>query len=378
MADAEEEVSGLAAMIDWKKLSDFGEKIGYSTLYLFIFSILSVNVLFYANKTAIPIDLKDLFPVDPVKWPYCYTDGLQYAPCPEAPESEGQEPPEPKCAKIKFGDIYKYTKDKEPDNEYGKEMLVNASIFLEKLVFKAFCLTEEQNKELNDIAQEDDKATLLNGHFILGRAKQWVNNTTVFHFTKSRFLLVKILDFIRNVKIPSELSDYFEPFMFIVGMGVFMLLCLYFVLGLPFVFTVIGMLLNKSQDKEVKTWGGGILWTLFTGCGLGLIPLVISVVQFIQFIGSFVLFPLTNPVQYRDLYAKYVPIIFFFLIVIFIAEAFNTFDEDIALVILFTLLAISSYFLWPAITGIKNGIVKYKERTKTEKAAADAIAAKSA
>ena len=108
MADAEEAASGLAAMIDWQKLSDFGESIGYSTLYLFIFSILSVNVLFYANKTLIPIDLKDLFPIDPVKWPYCYTEDL-YAPCPEAPESEGQEPPEPKCAKIKFGDIYKYT-----------------------------------------------------------------------------------------------------------------------------------------------------------------------------------------------------------------------------------------------------------------------------
>ena len=374
MSDTEEdeEVSGLAAMIDWQKLAKFGENIGYNTLYLFILSILSVNVLFYTKKTVIPNDLKDLFPIDPVNWPYCYTDGSQYAPCPEAPESEGQEPPEPKCAKMKFGNIYEGIKDKDPDNEYGREMLINASIFLEKLVFKAFCLTDEQNRMINEIAQEDEKATLLNGQFIIGRAKQWVNNTTVFHFTKTRFLLVKILDFIRNVKIPSELSDYIEPFMFIVGMGVFMLLILYFVLGLPFVFTVVGMLLNKSQDKNVKTWGGGIIWTLFTGGGFGLIPLIISIVQSIQFIGSFVLFPLTNPVQYRDLYAKYVPIIFFFLIVMFIAEAFDTFDEDIALVILFTLLTISSYFLWPTITGIKNGIVQYTERTKREKAAADA------
>jgi hypothetical protein len=349
-------MSDLAGIVDWGEVESFSIDVLTSLCYVIIASVLAVNVLFYADSSITKdISLTSIFPTEPNVWPYCYTDGSQYSECPE----DADKPPKDCGQNINFGDIN--TKLSDPTNSFNflKGWLSSGSIFLEKLVFKMFCLTKEQYETVNELNDnEDDDNAILSKAFFIARFKQWMNNTSVYHFTKSRYILIQLLTlviFIRTFFKEKGISDITEPFMIIIGFIIFILLCLYFAFGISFLLTLFAMVVNKTQTEDLKTWGGGILWTIITAGGFGgLVPLIISIVQFIQFFGSFVLYPLTNITKYKEIYAKYIPIVFFVFNIFVIYHAIimytNSDNENIlALSIIVTVFIIMSLFFGPAI-----------------------------
>lgn len=122
------------------------------------------------------------------------------------------------------------------------------------------------------------------------------------------------------------------------------------------------MIKNKTQDKSIEsTSGGGFLWTVFTGGGFGgLIPMVIFIIQMIQFVGTFVLYPpLANGEKYGDIYATYVPIIFFVLNIVFMINAFIHFTPEVALIITFSLFALLLSVYYQPMTEFKEKFMAF-------------------
>lgn len=357
----ENETKGLAEPIDWAgSVQNFAIDTVTSFIYVFIISIVAVNILFYVKGGHGDVAYKELFPIEPTGWPYCYTEKTDFAKCPT--KGDDGEFPEQNCGKGMFGDLHKKTP--EEGDKWIKPHLLSAAIFLEKLCFKAFCLTEEQHNEVNKAADDSTQATLLNGVFMMGRLKQWLNNTTVYHFTTSRYFLVKVLDFVKSLqdKIPKELKDYIEPFMVIIGFFIFLLLCIYFLFGIISIITFVAMIKNQTQDKSIEsTSGGGFLWTSITGGGFfGLVPMVIFIIQMIQFVGTFVLYPpLANGEKYGDIYATYVPIIFFVLNIVFMINAFIHFTPEVALIITFSLFALLLSVYYQPMTEFKEKFMAF-------------------
>jgi len=321
------------SLFDLAALKEFGLSILALFIETLIISIVSVNILFYCNPESIKnnsLYLEKLFPTERDGWPYCYTD--EYSAC----EKECDD---------KFGGIADNPKLETPEKLYLK-----AAILLDTYVFKWFCLSKEEVDMIKESVDEGiTKVNLLNWDFIKARFKQWVNNAYIFSFSSDRAMLLALFGYITKIyqNIPKELYKVVSPLIFILMPFVLILLGGFMLMGGPFFTTVIGMVLNQTDNR--KEFIGGSLWSLFTAFGFGIFPVISFFVQLFQFIGTFFIYPLFQWDEYRELYAKHVPIIFFFFNLTLMFYAFEYLDLNVAAIVILMLLVLYLTHYWQGI-----------------------------
>jgi len=345
------------------RLKKFLVDIITTAIFIIIFAILAVNVLFFTDENSnreTGVNIDDLFPTVRKEWPYCYTE--QHSECPPESELPAGHP----CKK-QFGDIL----NKPNTDSFVKPFFINAAIYLEKLIFKSFCLTKEEDEYVKEaVKKSDSEVHILNGTFILARFKQWLNNSTIFHFINTRKILKYVLDGVKEAEkglIPVELRDVLSPFMIIIAVFVLLLLLVYFISGIPFFIVLIGMILNNTDDPNTETTvGGGLLWTIITGGTFGIIPLLIYVIQFVQFIGTFIIYPLLHSAKYWKLFSKYIPIIFFCINIMIIGSSYKYFDVNMASWFIVTLFMIYIVTYRSGLFNLRDGITQWMDRKKRE------------
>ena len=345
------------------RLKNFLVDVIESAIFIIILAILAVNVLFFTDEQSnreTGVDIDYLFPTVRREWPYCYTE--QHSECP----TDDKLPENHPCKK-QFGDILK----KPNTDSYFKPFFINSAIFLEKIIFKSFCLTKEQDEYVKDAVKDSDSEIhILNGTFILARFKQWLNNSIIFNFISSRSILKYMFNGIKEAEkalIPPELSDVLSPFMIIIAIFILFLIVLYFICGIPFLLVLIGMCLNDNDDTNTETTIiGGILWTFITCGGFGIIPLVIYVIQFIQFIGTFIIYPLLHSAKYWKLFSKYIPIVFFCINIMIIGSSYKYFDVNMASWFIVTLFMIYIISYRSGIFNLTDGLSQWRDRISRE------------
>jgi hypothetical protein len=329
------------SMFDIAALKEFGLSVLTLFIETLIISVICVNILFFCAPESIrmnSLNLEKLFPTDRHKWPYCYTN--EYTSC----DADCED---------KFGGIAD-----DPKLSSSKKIYLKAAIILDTYVFKWFCLTKEDIDMIKESVDEGvTKVNLLNWEFIKARFKQWINNSFIFSFSSDRAMLLYIFEYITKLShsIPKELYDVVSPLLIIFMPFVFLLFAGFMLMGGPFFTTVIGMIVNQTDNR--KEFIGGSLWSLFTGFGIGILPVISYVVQLIQFIGTFFIYPLLHWDQYRELYARYVPIIFFFFNLTLMFYAFEYLDLNVAAIVILMLLTLYLTHYWQ---GIMNFFDKIK------------------
>ena len=329
------------SIFDVEALKEFGLSVLTLFIETIIISIICVNILFFSTPESIRnnnLNLSKLFPTDRHEWPYCYTN--EYTSC------------DAKDCDDKFGGIADDHKI-----ETTKKIYLKAAILLDTYVFKWFCLTKDDVDMVRDSVDEGvTKVNLLNWDFIKARFKQWINNSFIFSFTSDRAMMLFIFNQITRISyaIPSELYDVVSPLLIILMPFVFLLFVGFMLMGGPFFTTVIGMILNQTDHR--KEFIGGSLWSLLTGFGLGIIPVISYFVQLIQFIGTFFIYPLLHWDQYRELYSRYVPIIFFFFNLTLMYYAFEYLDINVAAIVILMLFVLYLTHYWNGIMNFFNSI----------------------
>ena len=339
--DAKKPKAAPKSMFDIAALKEFGLSVLTLFIETIIISVICVNILFYAAPESIrmnSLNLEKLFPTDRHKWPYCYTN--EYTSC----DTDCED---------KFGGIAD-----DPKLSSAKKIYLKAAIILDTYIFKWFCLTKEELDMIKESVDEGvTKVNLLNWDFIKARFKQWINNSFIFSFSSDRAMLLYIFEYITKLShsIPKELYDAVSPLLIIFIPFVFLLFAGFMLMGGPFFTTVIGMIVNQTDNR--KEFIGGSLWSLFTGFGLGILPVIAYIVQLIQFIGTFFIYPLLHWDQYRELYARYVPIIFFFFNLTLMFYAFEYLELNVAAIVILMLLTLYLTHYWQ---GIMNFFDKIK------------------
>jgi hypothetical protein len=335
-ADAAKDIK---AKVKPKSLFDIAalKEFGLSVLTLFIetliISVVCVNILFYASPESIRannLNLEKLFPTDRHNWPYCYTS--EYTSC----DADCED---------KFGGIAD-----DPKLSTSKKIYLKAAIILDTYVFKWFCLSKDELDMIKESVDEGvTQVNLLNWAFIKARFKQWVNNSFIFSFSSDRAMLLTVLGYITRLShsIPRELYSVVSPLIIIFIPFVFLLFMGFMLMGGPFFTTIIGMILNPTEHR--KEFIGGSLWSMFTAFSIGIFPVVSYFVQLIQFIGTFFIYPLLHWDQYRELYARYVPIIFFFFNLTLMFYAFEYLDINVAAIVILMLLVLYLTHYWKGI-----------------------------
>ena len=322
------------SLFDIAALKEFGLSVLALFIETLIISVICVNILFFSAPESIRnngLNLNKLFPTDRHEWPYCYTN--EYTSCDAS-----------KCDD-KFGGIAD-----DPKIETGKKIFLKAAIFLDTYVFKWFCLTKEDVDMVKESTDQGvTSVNLLNWDFIKVRFKQWINNSFIFSFSSDRAMMLYVFDKITKISdaIPTELYDVVSPLLIIFMPIVFLLFAGFMLMGGPFFTTVIGMIINQTDNRN--EFIGGSLWSLFTGFGLGILPVIVYFVQLIQFIGTFFIYPLLHWDQYRELYSRYVPIIFFFFNLTLMFYAFEYLDINVAAIVILMLLLLYLTHYWHGI-----------------------------
>jgi hypothetical protein len=332
------------SLFDIDALKEFGFNILTLFVETVIISIICVNILFFSNPQSISgneLNLPSLFPTDRHKWPYCYTN--EYTECDVTCDD-------------KFGDIANDSK-----NSSVKKIYLKAAILLDTFVFKWFCLTKENIEQVKeDVDEGVTKVNLLNWDFIKIRFKQWVNNSFIFSFSTSRLLLLFVLNYITKISnaIPKELYDVVSPLLILLMPFVFLLFVFYLVSGGPAFMTIIGMIINRTDNGY--EFIGGSLWTLLTGAGfMGVLPFIVYVIQVIQYMGTFLIYPFLHMDQYRNLFSKYVPIIFFFFNLMVMLYAFEGLDLNVAAIVILVLFTLYLTTYWEGIMDFFNKVKNY-------------------
>jgi len=330
------------SIFDIEALKEFGLSVLALFIETIIISVICVNILFFSTPESIRnnnLNLSKLFPTNRHEWPYCYTN--EYTSC-NATDCDD-----------KFGGIAD-----DPKIQGVKKVYLKAAILLDTYVFKWFCLTKEDVDMVKDSVDEGvTKVNLLNWDFIKARFKQWINNSFIFSFSSDRAMMLYVFEQITRISyaIPVELYDVISPLIIILMPFVFLLFLGFILMGGPFFTTVIGMILNQTDNRK-EFIGGGSLWSLFTGLGLGVIPAISYFVQLIQFIGTFFIYPLLHWDQYRELYSRYVPIIFFFFNLTLMYYAFEYLDINVAAIVILMLLILYLTHYWQGIMEFFNSI----------------------
>ena len=321
------------SLFDVDALKEFGLSVLTLFIETLVISVICVNLLFFCTPESIRdnnLNLKKLFPTDRHEWPYCYTN--EYTSC----DADCDD---------KFGGIAD-----DPKLSTGKKIYLKAAILLDTYVFKWFCLTKEDVDMVNDSVDVGvTKVNLLNWQFIKTRFKQWINNAFIFSFSSDRAMTLYVFEYITRLlhMVPKELYDVVSPLFILLMPFVFLLFAGFMLMGGPFLMTVIGMIINSTEHR--KEFIGGSLWSIFTGFTLGILPIISYFVQLIQFIGTFFIYPLFHWDQYRQLYSRYVPIIFFFFNLTLMFYAFEYLDINVAAIIILVLLSLYLSHYWQGI-----------------------------
>ena len=321
------------SLFDIAALKEFGLSVLTLFIETLIISVFCVNILFFSAPESIRdngLNLNKLFPTDRHEWPYCYTN--EYTSC----DADCDD---------KFGGIAD-----DPKIETAKKIYLKIAIILDTYMFKWFCLTKEDVDMVKDSVDEGvTKVNLLNWDFIKARFKQWINNAFIFSFSIDREMMRYAFETITKISnaIPVELYDVVSPLLILLMPIVFLLFMGFMLMGGPFFTTVIGMVLNPTDNR--KEFIGGSLWSLFTGFGLGILPVISYFVQLFQFIGAFFIYPLLHWDQYRELYSRYVPIIFFFFNLTLMFYAFEYLDLNVAAIVILMLLILYLTHYWQGI-----------------------------
>ena len=321
------------SLFDIAALKEFGLSVLTLFIETLIISVFCVNILFFSAPESIRdngLNLNKLFPTDRHEWPYCYTN--EYTSC----DADCDD---------KFGGIAD-----DPKIETAKKIYLKIAIILDTYMFKWFCLTKEDVDMVKDSVDEGvTKVNLLNWDFIKARFKQWINNAFIFSFSIDREMMRYAFETITKISnaIPVELYDVVSPLLILLMPIVFLLFMGFMLMGWPFFTTVIGMVLNPTDNR--KEFIGGSLWSLFTGFGLGILPVISYFVQLFQFIGAFFIYPLLHWDQYRELYSRYVPIIFFFFNLTLMFYAFEYLDLNVAAIVILMLLILYLTHYWQGI-----------------------------
>jgi hypothetical protein len=321
------------SLFDIAALKEFGLSVLTLFIETLIISVVCVNILFYASPESIRannLNLEKLFPTDRHEWPYCYTS--EYTSC----EADCED---------KFGGIAD-----DPKLSTSKKIYLKAAIILDTYVFKWFCLSKQELDMIKESVEDGvTSVNLLNWEFIKARFKQWVNNSFIFSFSSDRAMLLTVLGYITSLShsIPRELYSAVSPLIIILIPFVFLLFMGFMLMGGPFFTTIIGMILNPTEHR--KEFIGGSLWSMFTAFSIGIFPVVSYFVQLIQFIGTFFIYPLLHWDQYRELYARYVPIIFFFFNLTLMFYAFEYLDINVAAIVILMLLVLYLTHYWKGI-----------------------------
>ena len=329
------------SLFDLAALKEFGLNVLTLFIETVIISVICVNILFFADPRSIRmnnLNLPKLFPTDRHEWPYCYTN--EYTSC----EADCQD---------KFGGIAD-----DPTNPSAKKIYLKAAVILDTYIFKWFCLSKDDVDMVKSSVDEGvTKVNLLNWDFIKARFKQWVNNSFIFSFSTDRTLLLYVLNSITKMSnsIPKELYDVVSPLLILLMPFVFLLFMGFTLGGGPLFTTIIGMIVNKTEHHS--EFVGGSLWSLFTGFGfMGFLPFISYVVQMIQFFGTFCIYPFLHWDEYRVLYAKYIPIIFFFFNLVLMFYAFEGLDINVAAIVILALLMLYLTTYWSGIMEFFNQI----------------------
>ena len=331
--DGDKQKAKPKSLFDVAALKEFALSVLTLFIETIIISVICVNILFFSTPDSIRdngLNLNKLFPTDRHEWPYCYTN--EYTSC----EADCDD---------KFGGIAD-----EPKIETAKKIYLKIAIILDTYMFKWFCLTKEDVDMVKDSVDEGvTKVNLLNWDFIKARFKQWINNAFIFSFSIDREMMRYVFDTITKISnaIPVELYDVVSPLLILLMPIVFLLFMGFMLMGGPFFTTVIGMVLNPTDNR--KEFIGGSLWSLFTGFGLGILPVISYFVQLFQFIGTFFIYPLLHWDQYRELYSRYVPIIFFFFNLTLMFYAFEYLDLNVAAIVILMLLILYLTHYWQGI-----------------------------
>ena len=326
------------SLFDIAALKEFGLSVLTLFIETIIISVICVNILFFSAPESIRdngLNLNKLFPTDRHEWPYCYTN--EYTSC----DADCDD---------KFGGIAD-----DPKIETAKKIYLKIAIILDTYIFKWFCLTKEDVDMVKDSVDEGvTKVNLLNWDFIKARFKQWINNAFIFSFSTDREMMRYAFETITKISnaIPVELYDVVSPLLILLMPIVFLLFMGFMLMGGPFFTTVIGMVLNPTDNR--KEFIGGSLWSLFTGFGLGILPVISYFVQLFQFIGTFFIYPLLHWDQYRELYSRYVPIIFFFFNLTLMFYAFEYLDLNVAAIVILMLLILYLTHYWQGIMDFFN------------------------
>jgi hypothetical protein len=321
------------SIFDVEALKEFGLSVLALFIETVIISIVCVNILFYASPESIranSLNLEKLFPTDRHEWPYCYTS--EYTSC----DADCED---------KFGGIAD-----DPKLSTSKKIYLKAAIILDTYVFKWFCLSKDELDMIKESVEEGvTKVNLLNWEFIKARFKQWVNNSFIFSFSSDRAMLLAVLGYITRLShsIPRELYSAVSPLIIIIMPFILLLFMGFMLMGGPFFTTIIGMILNPTEHR--KEFIGGSLWSMFTAFSIGIFPVVSYFVQLIQFIGTFFIYPLLHWDQYRELYARYVPIIFFFFNLTLMFYAFEYLEINVGAIVILMLLILYITHYWQGI-----------------------------
>ena len=331
--DGDKQKAKPKSLFDIAALKEFGLSVLTLFIETIIISVICVNILFFSTPESIRdngLNLNKLFPTDRHEWPYCYTN--EYTSC----DADCDD---------KFGGIAD-----DPKIETAKKIYLKIAIILDTYMFKWFCLTKEDVDMVKDSVDEGvTKVNLLNWDFIKARFKQWINNAFIFSFSIDREMMRYAFETITKISnaIPVELYDVVSPLLILLMPIVFLLFMGFMLMGGPFFTTVIGMVLNPTDNR--KEFIGGSLWSLFTGFGLGILPVISYFVQLFQFIGTFFIYPLLHWDQYRELYSRYVPIIFFFFNLTLMFYAFEYLDLNVAAIVILMLLILYLTHYWQGI-----------------------------
>jgi hypothetical protein len=330
------------SLFDIDALKDFGLNVLTLFIETVVISVICVNILFYTDPKSIRmnnLNLPKLFPTERHEWPYCYTD--EYTAC----EADCED---------KFGGIAD-----DPKLSSAKKIYLKIALMLDTYIFKWFCLTKEEIDLVKESVDEGvTKVNLLNWEFIKARFKQWINNAFIFSFSSNRAMLLYILKYVTQLtnSIPRELYDVVSPLMILFMPFVFLLFAFFAFGGGPLFTTIIGMFINSTENR--KEFIGGSLWSIFTGFGfLGILPIIAYVVQIIQFIGTFCIYPFLHWDEYRLLYSHYVPIIFFFFNLVLMFYAFESLDINVAAIVILVLLTLYLTTYW-------KGIMEFIDKIK--------------
>lgn len=340
--------------MDFEALGEKWKAFGIDVLSLIVntvlLSIISVNFLFYVDPTSKNrnnLNTASLFPYDLTKWPYCYTSLSNMC---QDEQCQGFDAP--------YG-----VKLEDKDLPAVKKYLIKFMALLNTYMFKTTCVTKDDItdlvksiKEAQDTGYVGTVVKLGNASFRKIRFKQWLANSFIFSNMYPRKMTSLIMDKISGLiqAIPEKWKPYLFPMLVLLGPLGAIGYVFYFAMFIPLLLELLGMVLNYDNKTQRFEWGGGLVWTLVMTALGGFTLFMGFMVWVVQLIEGFIylfIYPLTHWDEYQNLYAKFIPVIFFVFNLGVLSLAFNHLPLDIAAPLIAILFALYINEYWNSIQG---------------------------